>query len=168
MLGAATNVASGLLIDPTIAPKIRVYWLGTAYDHATGAWHRLDFNTMNDPRALQVMLDADDLELHVMPNTVASGMRFEMEEVHQRFSGRHPLLDFLVDRWVRHVDPGRYERTIWDVALVEALLRPGLAREVEVDTPPEAVSRKVWMYAGIDVEAMKGDFFGAVERYLIK
>ena len=166
VLGAATNVASALLIDPTIAPRIRVYWLGTGYDHATGAWHRLDFNAINDPRALMVMLDAEELELHVMPNTVAQAMRFEMSEVRERFEGKHPLLDFLVDRWVQHVDPGRYARTIWDVALIEAILRPELATEAVVDTPPEAVAGMVWLYRGVDVVGMTGDFFGAVEGWL--
>jgi purine nucleosidase len=165
VLGAATNVASALLIDPSIAPKIRVHFLGTAYDHASGAWHRLDFNVMNDPRALQVMLDAEDLELHVMPTTVAGAMRFEMEEVRRRFRGRHPLLDFLVDRWERHVDPGRYSRTIWDLAAIEALLHPEWAPEEEVQTPPESTRRKVWMYTSIDAGAMKTDFFAAVEGF---
>ena len=120
---------------------------------------------MNDPRALQVMLDAEDLELHVMPNTVAGAMRFEMEEVREKFRGRTPLLDFLVDRWVQHVDPGRYSRTIWDLAVIEAILRPDLAEEEQVPTPPEATARKVWMYTSVDAAAMREDFFAAVESY---
>jgi inosine-uridine nucleoside N-ribohydrolase len=165
VLGAATNVASAVLIDPAIAPRIRVYWLGTGYDHEEGVWHRLDFNVINDPRALQVMLDAEGLELHVMPVTVAAAMRFELDEVQQRFRGGPPLLDFLLDRWIQHVDAGRRERTIWDLALIEALIDPGMAREVQVPTPPEATDRKVWMYESIDAARMKEDFFRAVEAH---
>jgi len=165
VLGAATNVASALLIDPAIAPRIRVHFLGTGYDHERGAWHRLDFNVMNDPRALHVMLEAEDLELHVMPNTVSGLMRFEIEEVRERFRERAPHLDFLVDRWEQHLDAGRHERTIWDLSVVEAVIRPGLATETEVQTPPENTPRKVWMYTSIDAAAMKADFFAAVDRY---
>jgi inosine-uridine nucleoside N-ribohydrolase len=165
VLGAATNVASALLIDPAVAERIRVYFLGTGYDHATGAWHRLDFNVINDPRALHVMLETPGLELHVMPTTVASAMRFEMEEVRERFRGRDPLLDFLVDRWVQHVDPGRRSRTIWDLSVIEAILHPEMATEVEVQTPPENTPRMVWMYRQIDAAAMKADFFAALERH---
>ncbi|MGD8896582.1 MAG: nucleoside hydrolase [Acidobacteriota bacterium] len=165
VLGASTNVASALLIDPTIAPKIRVHFLGTGYDQARGAWHRLDFNVMNDPRALHVMLEAEGLELHIMPVTVSGAMRFEIEEVRERFRGRAPLLDFLVDRWERHVDAGRLERTIWDLSVIEALIHPELAAEIEVQTPPENTPRKVWMYSSIDAAAMKADFFAAVEEY---
>jgi purine nucleosidase len=165
VLGASTNVASALLIDPTIAPKIRVHFLGTGYDHARGAWHRLDFNVMNDPRALHVMLEAEDLELHVMPITVAGAMRFEIEEVRESFRGRAPLLDVLVDRWEQHVDAGRLGRTIWDLSAVEAVIHPELATEVEVQTPPENTPRTVWMYTGIDAAAMKADFFASVDRH---
>jgi inosine-uridine nucleoside N-ribohydrolase len=165
VLGAATNVASALLIDPGIVPKIRVYFLGTSYDPARGAWTRLDFNVMNDPRALHVMFDAEGLELHVIPNNVASAMRFQIREVRERFQGRGPLLDFLVARWERHVDAGRRHRTIWDLALVEAVIHPEMAREVEVPTPPENTPRKVWVFTSIDAAAMKADFFAAVDRY---
>jgi len=165
VLGAATNVASALLIDPTIAPRIRVYWLGTGYDHERGVWHRLDFNVINDPRALHVLLEAGELELHVMPTTVASAMRFEMDDTRERLGGRDPLLDFLVDRWVQHVDAGRRSRTIWDLSLIEALIRPEMVSEVQVPTPPENTPRDVWMYTWIDAAAMKADFYAAVDRY---
>jgi inosine-uridine nucleoside N-ribohydrolase len=165
VLGAATNVASALLIDPGIVPKIRVYFLGTSYDRVRGAWTRLDFNVMNDPRAVHVMLDAEGLELHVIPNNVSSAMRFQIEEVRERFRGRAPLLDFLADRWERHVDAGRRSRTIWDLALVEAVVHPEMAREIEVPTPPENTPRKVWVFTSIDAAAMKADFFAAVDKY---
>ncbi len=35
VLGANTNIASALLMDPTIVPKIKVILLGTVYDPAT-------------------------------------------------------------------------------------------------------------------------------------
>jgi inosine-uridine nucleoside N-ribohydrolase len=165
VLGAATNVASALLIDPTIAPKIRVYFLGTSYDHARGTWPRLDFNVMNDPRALHVMLEASDLELHIVPVTVASALEFRFDEVRERFQGQARILDFLVGRWEQHVDPGRKRRTIWDLSAIELILHPEMGSEVEVETPPENTPRKVWMYESIDAPAMKQDFFDAVGKY---
>jgi hypothetical protein len=111
------------------------------------------------------MLDAEGLELHVIPNNVSSAMRFQIEEVRERFRGRAPLLDFLADRWERHVDAGRRSRTIWDLALVEAVIQPEMAREIEVPTPPENTPRKVWVFTSIDAAAMKADFFAAVDKY---
>ena len=40
-----------------------------------------------------------------------------------------------------------------------------MASEIEVQTPPENTSRKVWMYTGINAAAMKDDFFTAVDGF---
>lgn len=44
---------------------------------------------------------------------------------------------------------------MWDLALVAAMLDPGLATEEEVTTPPEKKRRKVWMYKTIGAEGMR-------------
>ena len=36
VLGALTNVASAVFIEPEIAAKLKVYWLGTSMDFKTG------------------------------------------------------------------------------------------------------------------------------------
>jgi purine nucleosidase len=163
VLGAATNLASALLIAPDIAPRLRVYLLGTSVDFTRGVWTKLDFNCVNDPRALHVVLDTVGLETHVMPVNVAAALRFERAEVGRRFAGRGPLLDFLLRRWDAHQDGERAARVIWDLALVEALLRPSLATEVEVQTPPENAARAIHVFRAIDAPAMRADFFSAVD-----
>ena len=51
VLGALTNVASALYIDPGIESRIAVYWLGTSYDFDTHSHKRTDFNAIMDPQA---------------------------------------------------------------------------------------------------------------------
>lgn len=51
VLGALTNVASAVFIDPSIADKIEVYWLGSTMDFETGTLKRNDFNCAMDPYA---------------------------------------------------------------------------------------------------------------------
>ena len=48
---------------------------------------------------------------------------------------------------------------IWDLSLVEAVIRPALAREVEAKTPPENTERTVSVYTSIDADGMRADFF---------
>jgi purine nucleosidase len=158
-LGAPTNVASALLMAPDIRSKIRVFMLGTGYDAARGVWTKLDFNCINDERAVSVLFGADGLELHVMPHTTAAALSFQLADVRRRLAGRSDLYDFLVRRWEQHADSGRYTRVIWDLALVEAIIRPTLAREVEVKAPPEDGGRLVSAYISIDADAMRADFF---------
>lgn len=52
--------------------------------------------------------------------------------------------------------------TMWDLALIEALVHPELAHEIEVDTPPENKRRKVWVYDAIQTEAMQKNYWKAV------
>jgi purine nucleosidase len=159
VLGASTNVASALLIAPDIRSKIRVFMLGTGYDAARGVWTKLDFNCINDPRAVSVLFDTEGLELHVMPHTTAAPLSFRFADLRGRFAGRSDLHDFLIRRWQQHVDAGRRSRVIWDLSLVEAVIRPALAREMEAKTPPENTERAVSVYTSIDADGMRADFF---------
>ena len=43
-LGALTNIGSALFIEPSIADKIKLYWLGTPYDFEKGILGTNDFN----------------------------------------------------------------------------------------------------------------------------
>jgi inosine-uridine nucleoside N-ribohydrolase len=159
VLGASTNVASALLIAPDIAPRIRVFLLGTGYDAARGVWTKLDFNCINDPRAISVLLDTEGLELHVMPHNTAAALSFDFADVSRRFAGRSELHDFLIARWRQHADASRRSRVLWDLALVEAVIHPEMARETAARTPPENTERMVSVYTSIDADAMRADFF---------
>ncbi len=158
-LGATTNIASALLIDPAIVDKIKVYLLGTTYNFETGIWKKADFNCINDIHAINVLLDTRGLELHIMAANVAAALQFDFKELQQKFSGKHPLLEFLYQRWFNHIDSGRYARVIWDLSVIEALLHPEYATEITVRTPPENIDRNINVYSSIDAEKMREDFY---------
>ena len=161
VLGALTNVASALYIDPGIAGKIKVYWLGLSYDFEKGTSKRIDFNAVMDPQAADLLLSSE-VEMHLIPVNVAAAMKFGYEETHEQFDGIHPLTEFLVDRWYRHMDGSRYQRTIWDVALIEAMIHPEWAREVRVET---FENPNIWIYSEINATSMKEDFFRTTVDY---
>jgi inosine-uridine nucleoside N-ribohydrolase len=163
VLGAATNVASALLIDPGIVPKLRVHLLGTSREAATGIWRKRDFNCAMDPQAIEVVLDARELETHIMPVNVAAPLVFELGATRERLGGRHELPDILCRRWTEHHDGARLRRTIWDLALVSAFLRPDLARTMAASAPPENGGRPVTVYTSIDAAGMREEFFAAIE-----
>lgn len=166
VLGASTNVASALLIAPDIAPRIRVFLLGTGYDPARGVWTKLDFNCVNDLRAISVLLDTEGLELHVMPHDTSAALSVDFAEVVRRLGGRSELHDFLIARWRQHADASRRSRVLWDLALVEAVIHPEMAREVSVRTPPENKERMVSVFTSVDAAAMRADFFDRLARPL--
>jgi len=160
-LGALTNVATAILDDPSITAKIKLYWVGTGYDFESGVMTNLDFNCVMDIQAVSVILNAD-VELHIMPKEVTGKMTMEWKETFHRFKGKHDLLDFLLQRWYNHLDSGRAKRTIWDLALVEAIILPEHAEEVKIKTSKEKGDREIWMYKDIDDDKLREDFYKTV------
>jgi hypothetical protein len=120
---------------------------------------RSSTSTASTTRGRWVLFDAEGLELHVMPHTTAATLSFDFADLRRRLGGRSELDDFLVDRWRRHVDAARRARVIWDLALVEAVIRPALARQSEVQAPPENGGRRLSVYTWIDADAMRADFY---------
>lgn len=164
-VGALTNVASAILDDPSIQDKISLYWVGSSYDHATGIMQNTDFNSVMDIQALDVILKSE-VELHIIPKQVTSQMVFYWEETREKFEGKHDLLDYLLQRWYNHVDGGVRERTLWDLALIQAMIHPDHAEEVMVRTSKERGDRGIWVYKDIDEDFMRQEFFETTLKYL--
>lgn len=165
VLGASTNLASALLIDPSIAGKLRVYLVGTSFDQKQMVWKKRDFNCMMDMHAIDVIMDTPDLETHIMPINVLTSLTFDIEETGEMFIGKHPLLDFLYLRWVNHIGGSKYARIVWDLSVIECLIHPELGTEMLVNTPPDNHPRKIFVYTSIDADGMKKDFFKSVSEY---
>ncbi|WP_373493475.1 nucleoside hydrolase, partial [Aquiflexum sp.] len=166
-LGALTNVASAIMEDPTIVPKIELHWLGSGYNFEKQTMSNLDFNSLMDMQALYVILNSP-VELHIIPNNEASRMKMSWAETTDRFKGKHDLLDFILLRWFNHLDGGRDTRTIWDLALIEAIIHKDLSTKMQVRTSKEKGDRDVWMYTEINDEKMREDFYRTTLDYLEK
>ncbi len=167
-LGALTNVASAIMIDPAIIPKIKLYMLGTTFDFDNAIWRKRDFNVVMDIQAINEILDAEGLEMHVMPGNVAAAMTFDLQRCENEFAGKNDLTTFLYMRWVNHMDGGRYQRTIWDLAVISAMLFPDWAEEVQVQGPPENGSRPVYVYKSVHAKKMIDEFYSSVDFYFQK
>lgn len=145
-LGALTNVASALFIDPSIASKIELYWLGTSYDFDKNISKRTDFNAIMDPQALELLLSSQ-VEMHIMPVSEVAQMTSNFSETKQLLKDKHPLGDFLIQRWFEHIDPNRKERVLWDLALIEAMVHPEWVTEESSDA---FENKNVFLYRNID------------------
>ncbi len=164
-LGALTNVASALLIDPAIAPKMRLYCLGTSYDFEQKFWKKTDFNCLMDPHAINVVMDQENLELHITPVNIAADMNMTRERLNENFKGRDDLRGFLYDRWMNHMDSGYNSRVIWDLVPFYFLLQPGWMEEVMIETPPENTKRQIFVTKSFESRKLEQDFFNALNAY---
>lgn len=164
-LGALTNLASAIFIDPSIQPKIVSYSFGTGYDEAEDMITITDFNCMMDMQALFYLFNSE-VEMHIMSKQLGGLMQFEYAECEEQLRGIHPLGDYLVDRWYNHLDGLRKRRAIWDLSLIGGMIDQMNSKEIEVVTPKNMGSRKVYYYSEIDSEGIMDDFFESLKSYL--
>lgn len=175
-LGAATNLASALLLDPTITDKVVFAFIDG--DYKDGRWGPGIYNWRNDIHAVQAIFESNVEYYHMPAPTVSGDLVMRKSDVIPRLKGQGGVWDFLADFWETggpFFDAGRFgERWImWDIALIQAILRPELAtsrvvgaprvrgvREIEQfpDNP-----RRVTVYTDINVEGMLDDFWRAAE-----
>ena len=161
--GAVTNVASAIKLAPQIVPKIAVYLMGAHFFSDRKVWNKDEFNVRNDLNAHNFLLNAQGLELHVMPANVCGRLVFQQAETLRRLQNRGGIWDYLAARWLSF-SPDAEKWVMWDVALVEALARPELAKEAMCKTPPENVQRDVFVYTDIDEAAMQADWWRVAEK----
>ena len=166
-LGALTNVASAIYIEPEIASKIKLYWLGTTYDFQEDILKKQDFNCIMDQQALEVIL-MSSVELHIMPVSLAVEMAFSYEETEANLPKGHKVSRLLLDRWFEHLDGGRKERIPWDLALIQAMIFPEWAEQKKIVTSKENGAREVNYYSAINVAEMKREFFDSLQSFLGK
>jgi inosine-uridine nucleoside N-ribohydrolase len=157
-LGAATNVASAIQLAPDIIPKIACYVLAGRFFADRQVWDKNEFNVRNDLNAANVLFDTEGLELHVMPINILFDFQFQQSAVMDRLAGQGGIWDYLASRWLSH-SPSSETWIMWDVALIEALLRPGLATQGRFRTPPENAQRSIHVYTSVDEAAMRADWW---------
>lgn len=162
-LGALTNVGSAIYIQPDIAEKIDLFWLGSTYDFEKDVFKKNDFNCVMDVQALEVILQSP-IKLQIMPLNVASNLTFDFDETMQSLP-EHRLSTLLLDRWFDHLDGGRQERVIWDLALIQAMIYPDLATTKTVQLSRDNEQKTVTFYQSIDASKMKLRFFEKVDKF---
>lgn len=91
-IGAITNVASAILMEPDILDKIVVVWLGGQPLHFKSA---TEFNLMQDIKASQLMFDSGVPMVLIPCMTVASHLTVTREEIEGRLTGKSAIGNYL-------------------------------------------------------------------------
>ena len=161
-IGALTNIASAVILDPGIVPSIRCFAMGAKYDAKRGAWSKNEFNIRGDLNAFDYLLDCQNLDLTLIPVESCQPFRFERDVLYTRLNDKLPIHKMMKDRW-KETNPEDKIRTLWDLALVESYLNRKFSRIKVVKTPPENTSRDVKIFCELDVKAMRADFWTSME-----
>lgn len=122
-IGAITNVAAAILLEPRIIQKIVVLWLG---GHALHLPDTAEFNLKQDVPAARVVLDSG-VPLVLFPcNGMVDRLLTTNQELQACLYGRSKLGDYLVDI-VRDYNKERrpiWSKVIWDIAPAAWLIKP--------------------------------------------
>ncbi len=115
-IGAITNVASALIMEPGIKEKVVIVWLGGQ----PSSWHTaFEFNLKQDLLASQTVFDCGVPLVHVPCKNVAEHLRVTMPELEHHIGGRSALCDYLVSITSEHMTRhGAQSKVIWDVSTV--------------------------------------------------
>lgn len=162
-LGAMTNLASALLIAPEIKSKIRTYSLGAQYNTKTKVWNKNEFNIRCDLNAFDYLLNLPGLEMTIMPIDVAKPLAFKKEKTFGLLNKNINIEKILKDRWTEHFESSN-ERIMWDLALVEAYLKPAFCQKQTVLTPPENTKRNIRIYSILNAPKAEADFWQTLKQ----
>ncbi len=119
-IGAITNVASALLMEPDIIKKIVVVWLAGQPLH----WHTVkEFNLGQDVSAAQVIFDSGVPMVQIPCESVTTHLLTTLAELNAFLRGQNALCDYLVEIVESyHDDHFAWSKVIWDIVTVAYLL----------------------------------------------
>ncbi len=115
-IGAITNVASALLLEPGIIGHIVVVWLGGQPTHWPTAE---EFNLRQDIHASRLILDCGVPLIYIPGVTVTSHLLTTVPEIERYVEGRGSIGDYLASIFkAYHNDHFAWSKVIWDIACI--------------------------------------------------
>ncbi|WP_336786129.1 nucleoside hydrolase [Paenibacillus sp. MMO-177] len=124
-IGAITNVASAILIEPDIIEKIVVVWLG---GHTLEWGDTREFNLFQDLHASRVIMDSGVPLVLIPCMGVASNLRTTLSEIRDYVQPEGELGQYLYETYRDCTnDHFAYSRVIWDISTIAWLNNPDWA-----------------------------------------
>lgn len=124
-IGAITNIASAIIMDPSIINRIVVVWLG---GHGLHFHDTREFNMFQDVAAARIIFGSKVPFVQLPCNGVVSEFRISGPELEAFLVGKNKLSDYLSTHTVEAVreytDNPVWTRVIWDVTAVGWLILP--------------------------------------------
>jgi purine nucleosidase len=133
-LGAPTNVASAILLEPAITEKIIVVWLGGKglnWPMAT------EFNLMQDPLSSKVLFDSGVPLIQIPTEPVSSHLQTTIPEMEYYLDGKGDIGDYLLEIF-KDYNTGNtfgWSKVIWDISAIAYVINPSWFRTELRSTP---------------------------------
>lgn len=119
-IGAPTNIANALLIEPALTERVVVVWLGGNALHWPNA---REFNLYQDPRSSRLLFDSGVPLVQIPCKNIADHLITTRGEIDRSVRPAGPLGEFLAKRYLDYVgDRVGASKVIWDLAATGWLL----------------------------------------------
>lgn len=132
-VGAITNVASAILMEPEIIKRIVVVWLGGNPLY----WpHTREFNLAQDIHSARLVLNSGVPFVHLPARGVVSHLLTTVAEMERYVQGQGKIGDYLVEIFkAYHSDHFAWSKVIWDISATAYLINPKWVPTEIVHTP---------------------------------
>lgn len=119
-IGALTNIASAILIEPQMIDRTVVVWLGGNAFH----WpHNREFNLSQDILAARLLFDCGIPLVQVPCYGVTTHLRTTVPEIDRYVAGRGAIGDYLAETFKGYKNNHfAWSKEIWDVAAIAYLI----------------------------------------------
>ncbi len=123
-IGALTNIASAILLEPKMTENAVLVWLG-GHSHDLG-WTD-EFNMRQDLLATRIVMTSGIPLVQIPCEGVASAFSISEPELKEYLVGKNPLADHLASNVLQAqaASPLKWARVLWDVTAVGWLIDPG-------------------------------------------
>ncbi len=170
-IGAITNVASAILLEPEIIRRIVVVWLGGNALH----WpHTFEFNLMQDLPSARVILDSGVPFVQLPCMGVVTHLHTTIAELERYVQGRGAIGDYLTEIVKSyHADHFAWSKVIWDVAAIAYLIDSDWTPSLLVHSPI-LTDQTTWSFDArrhfirsayhVDRDAIFRDLFGKLAK----
>ena len=122
-IGAITNVASAMLINPEVATNSVLVWLG---GHSRDYHDTNEFNMAQDVAAARVVMSSGVPFIQLPCQGVVSAFTMSEKDLEYWFKGKNKISDYLANNVIREANSYAaglpWTRIIWDVTAVAWLL----------------------------------------------
>ena len=138
-VGAPTNVASALRIEPRMRDKVVVVWLGAQPYSMRSA---REYNCYQDVPASQTLFDSGVALMNIPARNVAEHLRTTLPELERFLKGRSKIGDYLYETvagYARDRSPREgypWSKVIWDISAPALLIN---SKWVETEIVPSPV-----------------------------
>ena len=174
-IGAITNVASAILLEPEIVTQIVIVWLG---GHPYYWPTTEEFNLRQDVAAARVVFDSGVPLVHIPCKNVAEHLRTTLPEMHRYVRGEGAIGDYLYETFEGYrQDHFAASKVLWDISTVAYLndpewvpteLRPSPVLRDDVTWGPEEPGRhQVRVAYDVNRDAVFGDLFRKLQARMI-